>query len=296
VIAFNGWKKGWMNKLVTGISVCRTLNTLKRENDLVGLLSFWVGGCALVGKYYAKWNSEKHFTWILGQDARKGNRLIPLIRPTAGELVALSNFLADEFDRNYKVRPLHIIPNGVDPSLYAPGDRLRDIDILGVGSLIPLKQYDLFIDVIQELSRILPGIRSVICGKGPEEGRLQAAIQQLDLPKNVALAGEVSHRKALGYMQRAKILLHTSSYEGFSTVCLEALYAGAQVISFCDPVGSKVKNWHIVNSKEEMIGCARKILQDSLTDYSSVQVHTMDESAKGIMALYDYNETAISSL
>ena len=288
VISFNGWKKSWKDKLLTGVSVYKTLNTLKKENEVVGLLSFWAGGCALVGKYYAKWNSLKHFTWILGQDARKGNRFIPLIRPAGRELVAMSNFLADEFERNYKTRPLHIIPNGVDPSLYVPGDRPRDIDVLGVGSLIPLKQYDLFIDVIHELSRTLPGICSIICGKGPEEGRLHSAIQRLDLQSNVVLAGEHSHREALGTMQRAKILLHTSSYEGYSTVCLEALYAGAHVISFCDPIGSEVKNWHIVHSKEEMVRCALGILQDPHTDHSSVRVHTMDDSAKEIMALYDY--------
>ena len=54
-------------------------------------------------------------------------------------------------------------------------------------------------------------------------------------------------------MQRTKIFLHTSSYEGFSGACLEALYAGAHVISFCEPMKQKIDHWHIVKDEKEML-------------------------------------------
>ena len=294
VITIGGWKRGWTNKLLTCLTVWRMLNALRRESDLVGLLSFWIGGCALVGKYYAARKKLRHFTWILGQDARAGNRFIPLIRPRETELIAMSNFLARELHRNYQLTPGHIIPNGIDASLYGPAPVIRDIDLLGVGSLIPLKRYDLFLSVIQRLSVRLPSIQGVICGKGPESDKLQRVIGQLGLQRNVQLVGEKPHREAIGFMQRAKILLHTSSYEGFSTVCLEALYAGAHVVSFCDPEGLPVKNWHVVKDEEEMIGRSLAILQDPHTDYRPVQLHTMDDSAREMMALFDYRDAAIS--
>jgi glycosyltransferase involved in cell wall biosynthesis len=292
VITIGGWKRGWMNKLRTCLTVWKMLDALQKENDLIGLLSFWVGGCALVGKYYTKWKHLRHFIWILGQDARAGNRFIPLVRPRDMELVAMSNFLAHEMHRNYKLTPGHIIPNGIDASLYGPAPASRDIDLLGVGSLIPLKQYDLFLSVIHRLAVRLPAIHGVICGKGPESGKLQRVIGQLGLQRNVQLVGEKPHREAIGFMQRAKILLHTSSYEGFSTVCLEALYAGAHVVSFCDPEGSPVKNWHVVNNEEEMTRKALALLQDPRTAYEPVRLHTMDDSAREMMALFDYREVA----
>ena len=104
----------------------------------------------------------------------------------------------------------------------------------------------------------------MICGKGPELNNLQQMIDRLGLQGNIELGGEKSHQAAIGYMQRAKILLHTSSYEGFSTVCLEALFAGAHVISFCDPEGTPVKNWHVVRDQEEMVARALALLQDPL--------------------------------
>jgi glycosyltransferase involved in cell wall biosynthesis len=293
VIAVGGWKKGRLNKLRTCLTVWKILYALQRENEVIGLLSFWIGGCALVGKYYARRHRLKHLTWILGQDARKGNKFIRLVRPAGTELVAMSNFLAAELDRNYHISPRHIIPNGVDPSLYGPAAAVRDIDVLGVGSLIPLKQYDLFISAVHWLAALLPGLRSMICGKGPERSHLQQMIGQLGLHGNVVLAGETTHQETIAIMQRAKILLHTSSYEGFSTVCLEALYAGAHVISFTDPMGSPVKNWHVVADMTAMMDRALSLLQDPHTKYEPVRLYTMEDSAREMMALYDYRDDAI---
>jgi len=232
----------------------------------------------------------QHFIWILGQDARKGNKFIPLIRPEGRELVAMSNFLAQEFSRNYGVTPRHIIPNGVDPSLYGPATVDRDIDVLGVGSLIPLKQYDLFLLAVQGLKDRLPGIKVAICGKGPEEEHLLGLIREFGLPDNVILTGELPHTDILRMMQRARVFLHTSSYEGFSTVCLEALYAGAQVISFCRPMDTIISHWHIVKTKEDLIEKIFEILSDNDIDHSPVLAHAMSDSVQAMMGLY--SETA----
>ena len=35
--------------------------------------------------------------------------------------------------------------------------------------------------------------------------------------------------------------------------CLEALYAGCHVISFCKPMNTDFEHWHIVNTEEDMI-------------------------------------------
>ena len=294
VIAFHGWRKGKVNKLFTLIAVWRILGRLRRENEVVGLLSFWCGPCALAGKYFAFWKRLPHFTWILGQDARAGNQFMRLIRPAAGDLVAMSAFLAEEFYRNYKIRPLHIIPNGIDTALFGAGYDHRDIDVLGAGNLTLLKRYDLFVSVVKGLSRHIPAVRGVICGKGPEREHLDAMIDLLDLQDNVQLAGEQPHKEVLRMMQRARILLHTSSYEGFSTVCIEALYAGAHVISFINAVDTPVKNWHIVANEEEMLAKALELLQSSDMVNERVQPFTMEDSVHSMMALYGYSEAAMA--
>ena len=77
-------------------------------------------------------------------------------------------------------------------------------------------------------------------------------ITKSGLEKNILLTGELPYPDTLQLMQRAKVFLHPSSYEGFSGVCLEALYAAAHVISFCKPMKQDIAQWHIVQSREEM--------------------------------------------
>jgi glycosyltransferase involved in cell wall biosynthesis len=294
VMALGGWKEGKVSKLMTLMAVWRRLMGLQRGNAVVGLLSFWCGPCALAGTYFGSWRGLPHFTWILGQDARAGNQFIRLIRPKASALVAMSGFLAEEFNRNYRIRPGHIIPNGIDPTLFGPGGVVRDIDVLGVGNLTKLKRYDLFVSVVDGLRSLLPGVRGVICGKGEEEGRLKEMIRGAGLCENLQLAGELPHREVLSMMQRSKILLHTSSYEGLSTVCIEALYAGAHVISFIDKADEAVKNWHVVGSEEEMVAKALELLQSKDIVYGAELPFTMDDSVRKMMGLYGYKEAAMS--
>ncbi len=286
VIPLNGRGKGKIYRLLLWRRAWRVLKKINQENNIIGLFSFWCTECALAGTYFGKWYHLKHYSWILGQDARKQNPYIKWIRPGAPELVAMSGFLAEEFSKNYGVTPAHVITNGIDTSLYPSPDTKKDIDILGAGSLIPLKNYDVFIDIIKELSSYIPAVKSVICGKGPEENNLQSMICKASLKNNIILAGEKPHPEVLQWMCRTKVFLHTSSYEGFSTVCLEALYAGAHVISFCNPKTGTIKNWHIVYTREEMLRLALKLLQDPDTNYEPVLPFSMDDSAKQVMKLF----------
>ena len=181
VIPFNIKKRS----LIGWIRLWRILDELKKENDLIGLFSFWCGECAFIGKYFGKRNSLKHFTWIMGQDAKKGNRYIKLIRPQSHELVAMSDFLAKEFYKSYAVHPLHIIPNGIDESLFSKQSTKRNITILGAGSLIPLKQYDVFINVLKEIAEKIPDVAAMLCGKGPQEMELKKLVVQQQLQNNI---------------------------------------------------------------------------------------------------------------
>ncbi|MDP4148563.1 MAG: glycosyltransferase family 4 protein [Bacteroidota bacterium] len=289
VIPFDGWNKGRLNKVLVWTKAWNTLNGLRHDRDVLGLLSFWCTACSLVGTWYGRRKDLPHFTWILGQDARR-NRYIRFIRPRPEHLVAMSDSLATEFRANYGILPRHIVTNGIDAAQYPRPARdasARDIDVLGVGSLIPLKQYDLFLAVIRQMADRRPDIRSVICGKGPEEDRLRELIRKERLEDKVELAGERPHDEVLRLMQRSRVFLHTSSYEGFSTVCLEALYAGAHVLSLVKPTPLPVKHWQVADRWQDMAGLALGILQDPAPDHSPVLLYTMDDSARGMMRLFE---------
>jgi glycosyltransferase involved in cell wall biosynthesis len=294
VICFNAWKKGKIKKVSIAFSVWRTLNQLKRKYSIVGIFSFWYSYGALIGKCFAKKNTIKHYIWILGQDAKRENKYVRWLKPQPNELVALSEFAANEFYKNHSVLPSHIIPPGIDPSQFAKKPNERDIDISGAGSLIALKQYNIFIEVIFKLKKIFPGIKTMICGKGIDEKNLKELINSSELNENVFLTGEMQHAEVLSLMQRTKIFLHPSAYEGFGVACLEALYAGCHVISFIKPMHNDTDHWHIVETKEEMVKKAVELLETTGTEYTKVLPYTIDDCAKNIIQLFNYKETATS--
>jgi glycosyltransferase involved in cell wall biosynthesis len=282
VIAFGGKQKTGLHRLLLWIRVYRTLKQLRRQYKLLGILSFWFTECALVGKRFARKYGIRHYVWLLGQDARKNNRYVSRERPDANELIALSDFIQDEFEKNYAIRPAHVIPPGIDTALFDQPVVDRDIDILCAGSLIALKQYAVAVEVIAALKKTYPSIKAVIAGKGPEKQLLEKLIDDLGLAENITLAGELPHRDVLRLMQRTILFLHPSSYEGFGVVCTEALYAGATVISFVKPMKKDIRGWYIVATKEEMRQTASKLLS-SFTPHESLNVYPVEESVKRMM-------------
>ncbi len=284
VISF-GINGGFYRKL-QWMHIWERLRQIKKENNILGLLSFWCTECALIGKYFGRFYGIKHYCWVCGQDARKENKLVRFIRPKSRELIAMSDSLAKEFYKNHGIRPHCIIPNGIDTTQFKEPSTGRDIDILGAGSLISLKQYQVFLDIVSALSAHFPQLKAMICGKGAEEPRLQAQIAALNIHDLVSLAGECPHPEIIRLMQRTRVFLHPSSYEGFSTACIEALYAGAQVISFCSPMTQNPRHWHIVNNKEEMLQKAAELLRDPQLDHERVMAYSMEDSARSMMKLF----------
>ena len=289
VIPFGGRNKGGFHKLLLRNKINSTLKKLYRERQIVGLFSFWYNECAFIGKKFAAKYGVKHYCWILGQDARKGNEYPKLLPPLSNELVALSDFIQNEFERNHGIKPQFVIPPGIDETLFSSIPKEKDIDLLGVGSLIPLKQYDIFIEIVVELKKQMPRIKVLLAGKGPEREKLQSLISKFNLESSVTMTGELPYSEVLKLMQRAKVFLHPSSYEGFGCVCLEALHAGARVISFCKPMNAQITHWHIVKDKDAAIANALKILSDQHTEYNPVKEFSINNTVTAMMKLWGEN-------
>lgn len=287
VIPFNGRSKTKVERLLMWLKILRRFRPLKKNRQIEGIFSLWCGETTLLAKCCSKLFDVKFFCWILGGDARPGNKYIKWIRPKASELIAMSDFLQDEFYRNYGVRPFCVIPNGIDTSLFPSQRHARSIDIVGAGSLSALKRYDLLIEIVKELKHVFPDIKAVLCGGGEKQNELKELVRKYNLEKNLLLTGEIPHELTLSYMQKAKIFLHPSFYEGFSTVCLEAIYAGAKVISFVQPMHHHIENWFIAKTKEEMIEKAIDILENKNEIFESKLVYSMEENVKNILTLFE---------
>ena len=286
VISFNGRNLGGLPRLVLRQKVSRVLKKINAANKIEIVLSFWYGECAMAGKKFARKYNVKHFCWMWGQDAKKHNKYVGRVKLNANELIAFSDFIRDEFKRNYGIEPMHVIPPGVNPESFPSPNEERDIDIVAAGSLIPLKQYSMLLEVIAEIQKTIPSIKAVLIGEGPERKALEHLIGKYELQSNISLTGELPHIDVLKWMQRAKLFLHPSSYEGFGIVSIEALCAGCEVISFVRPMQKEIRNWHIVNDKDEMIARALVILKNPKSEYESIVPYTIEDTVRKMVEAF----------
>jgi glycosyltransferase involved in cell wall biosynthesis len=294
VYSFGSKKNSRLSRLVARLRVRHQLEQLNKTHAITGVLSFWFGKAAWMGHTFGKKYKLPHYCWLLGQDAKAGNKYVNKIKPAAESLIALSDFIAREFNKNYGVLPAHTIPVGIDTGLFSTDATERPIDVLGVGSLIPLKQYPVFLEMIRLLKEFVPTVNAVICGDGPESGYLEAMAGTLDLTANVSFYGRLPHASVLALMQQSKIFLHPSAYEGFGAVCTEALYAGAHVISFVQPMDMPIKNWHVAGDKAGMLKLLVEKLRATNLNHDAVLPFTIQDNAKSMLKLFNYNEAATS--
>jgi glycosyltransferase involved in cell wall biosynthesis len=287
VISFGGQSRGKIVRLRNWVRAWLILKRLNKKYQIIGLLSFWISDCAFIANAFAKKNNLKEFCWILGQDAKPGNKYFGRIKPNGDSLIALSDFISKEIDKNYSVKPARVIPVGIDPSLFGPQPAERDIDVLAAGSLIPLKQFSILINIVSILNIYFPGIKVVICGDGPEHESLNQMVKEHRLEKNVQFTGELPHQSVLELMARTKIFVHPSAYEGFGVVCLEALHAGAQVVSFVRPMDTRIKNWHFTNTEDGMLNVIKELLDDPATRYDPVTPYLISDTSKAIVELFN---------
>ena len=169
VVSFDGMRLRKAKRVLLWRDIWRELLRIWRKNKVIGLLSFWCGETALIGHYFGKLYSIRHRCWISGQDAQKGNQWVRFMRPKPEELVAMSSFLQATFYEHYGVRPQRVITNGIDRRMFEGGNETevggkrfaggkeRTIDVFSAGSLVPLKQYHLLVEVVALVYK--PGCR-----------------------------------------------------------------------------------------------------------------------------------------
>lgn len=288
VMSFNGRNKGGLRRLMLRRKIYAALKKINSQSNITGILSFWYNECAWIGNKFATKYRLKHFCWILGQDAKPGNTYPASLKLPGTELIALSDSLQDVFAGNHRVKPAFVIPPGIDSRLFDPVTVKKDMHLLAAGSLIALKRFDIFIETVAELKKEIPGIQAVLIGEGPERKKLEQQVRQLGLLSNITLTGELAYPQVLQWMQRSRLFIHPSVYEGFSGVCQEALAAGARVISFCKPMNTDIPNWYIVSGKEQIKELSLQLLQNNDAAFAGCIPYSMHDTVKKIARLYNF--------
>lgn len=103
------------------------------------------------------------------------------------------------------------------------------VELLGIGVMIPRKDFESLIRVFGRLHRDHPHTRLRLIGEGPERPRLERVARELGLSEAVVFEGYVVSSKE--YYLSADIFCSTSRSEGFSMAALEAMAYGLPVVA-----------------------------------------------------------------
>jgi glycosyltransferase involved in cell wall biosynthesis len=254
VYCMTGKNKHGFTRLRTMYRAYKKGRAIHRAAPTDVVLSIWVTDAALAAKHIARKLHVPFFAWIWGQDVKPGNKYMKLVNPAPEHLAVMSEYQNDILKQSYGIKAKYVIPNAIIEDVFPvfnTGE--RSIDLLAVGSLIPLKQYHLFIELVKwQKENGHPHIKAVLAGDGPLKNELVALQKKYSLENNLTITGAVPHNEIYNLMNNAKVFVHPSNYEGHSTVILEALYSGCHVVSFMPIATTPVENFTQCSNTDEM--------------------------------------------
>lgn len=191
--------------------------------------------------------------WIYRQLYRRGDKII-----------CQSAAMAEDMHLNFNVPDdkIALVPNPVD---FANLEVLAgDVSpyaragphIVAVGTLSPVKRFDVLLRVFSEVHRHLPSAKLTIVGDGVLRSVLKKSIVQLDLADVVDTVGFKAN--PYPHMRYADLLIQTSEYEGLPNVVLESVALGTRVIALAclggtSDIAAVTRRVRVVSTEAELI-------------------------------------------
>jgi glycosyltransferase involved in cell wall biosynthesis len=202
--------------------------------DLIDAHYFYPDGvaAAMLGRYFNKpvvITARGSDITLLPQH-RLPRRMILWAASQAAGIITVCNALREEMIA-LGVDPARVrsLRNGVDLELFRPTERVsgQPFTLLTVGHLVPVKGHDLVISALP----LLPDVRLVLAGDGPERKKLEALAGSLGVQERVRFLGAVPQADLPHHYSNADALVLASSREGWANVLLESMACGTPVVA-----------------------------------------------------------------
>ncbi len=279
----------WPLRLIDLVRARRLAMTLHARHPFSQIHALWLTDASLVASSLARSWACPWSATAMGQDVLSTNRYLRLLVHRTGQLITISDRAAQTLEQSTGRRPDHIIPWGIDPpSMALPEWQARQIDILGVGSLIEIKRWSILLDVCERLASNTHNHRMVLVGGGPLRASLEAEARDRGLGENLVFTGELPRSDVLRLMENARVLLHPSRFEGQGFVFSEALSRGMSVVS--GPVGTAApsERWRI--SEPDAMACECSNLLRNPPPTSALVLHSLEDTVDAYAKLWELKQ------
>jgi glycosyltransferase involved in cell wall biosynthesis len=237
----------------------------------------------MIGNILSKKFNCEHICTLMGQDVKISNRYLRWLKNNRTKFIALSKNQAEMFSKLTNRNVDKIIHWGIDDQNFETTE--RDIDLLAVGSLIPIKNYSLFIRLVTELKITYPNLKCKLVGTGPELAALKNMATEEGVGENIEFTGLLNRQEIFKLMQKSKIFVHPSKFEGSGFVFAEALVNGMNIVSFNVGYAQEHPNWFIAKDEKDFIRITKDLLTTTL-DYNPVNLFPLKESVELYASIY----------
>ena len=124
--------------------------------------------------------------------------------------------------------PTEVFPNPVVQSHLRHRIDPLNTQILGVGSLLPLKGWALALAALRHLPE---KFHLLLAGDGPDKRRLQRHAQYLGVSDRITFLGSIPRTEVFQLMVKSRCLLHPTFHDSSSWVAAEAVAFGLPVVA-----------------------------------------------------------------
>jgi len=246
--------------------------------------SLWLREAAFFGYSLEHRYKVPHVNTVMGTELMVKNYFLNYLGRKKLTLVSPSSAQASMIAKKFPDSSSTIIPWGIEKGK-AVYDEFREIDILGVGNFSDNKNYIAFIQIIAQLKEEIKNINVVIIGDGVGRLNLIEEIKKYNLEENVQLLGQLSNEKVLDKMLKSKVLFHTSNYESFGYVFIEALACGMSIVSKRVGIAKESPRWKLFSSQKQAVSNLKSLLVQQ-EDYSATYPFPIYKTAKQYLQLY----------
>ena len=263
IIRLPGLPTGIYNYRLTEIYPIRVINKIKKwKLDVIhSHTEFGVGtfariiskqfGIPLVHTYHTMYEDYVHYI-THGYFDKSSKKLVEYLTlfycdTTANELIVPTKKTWDLFKEKYKLdKNIYIIPTGLEIERFYKeniktekisfirqklGINKNDFVLLFVGRLGKEKSVDFLISSHKELVSLIPNIKLLIIGDGPEKADFQKLSEKLKINDNVIFTGMVPYEDIPAYYHLADLFVTASKTETQGLTLIEAMAAG--VVPVC---------------------------------------------------------------